>query len=101
MFIAINKQCNKKSGDEQGGVAVTEETETVVQGVAIDLFPVAVYKGRYKQQQSTLRLVEIGNHHLDDVVPVTRRNYDLGAGLEHIQMMTVQVIQNKLECLDR
>ena len=31
--------------NEQGGVAVTKETETVTQGVAVYGFPVAVYKG--------------------------------------------------------
>lgn len=85
-FVYRNKQTiQQKSGNEQRGVTVAEETETVAQGIAVDGFPVAVYKCRHKQQQSTLRLVEIGNHHLYDVVPVTRCNYDLGAGLEHIQ----------------
>ena len=101
-FVYRNKQTiQQKSGNEQGGVTVAEETEIVAQGVAVYGFPVAVYKGRHQQQQSTLRLVEIGNHYLYDVVPVTRRNYDLSACLEHIQMMTVQVIQYLLESLDR
>ena len=77
--------CRPELRNEQGGVTVAEETETVTQGIAVDGFPVAVYKGRYQQQQGALGLMEIRDHHLDDVVLVTRRNYDLGAGLEHFQ----------------
>ena len=40
----------------------------MAQGVVVDGFPVTVYKGRYKQQQGALRLMEIGHHHLYDVV---------------------------------
>ena len=42
--------CRPELRNEQGGVTVAEETETVAQGIAVDGFPVAVYKGRYKQQ---------------------------------------------------
>ena len=77
--------CRPELRNEQGGVTVAEETETVTQGIAVDGFPVAVYKGRYQQQQGALGLMEIRDHHLDDVVLVTRSNYDLSAGLEHIQ----------------
>ena len=73
----------------------------MAQGVAVDGFPVTFYKGRYKQQQGALRLMEVGNHHLNDVVLVARSNDYLGAGLEDIQAVTVQVIQDMLQGFNR
>ncbi len=73
------------SRNEQGGVTVAEETEIVAQGVTVDGFPVAVYKGRYKQQQRALRLMEVCDHHLHNMALLTRSNDYLGACLKHIQ----------------
>ena len=69
----------------------------MTQGVAVDDLPVTVYKGRHKQQQCALRLMEVGDHHLNDVVLVARSNDYLGAGLEDIQAVAVQVIQDMLQ----
>ena len=49
-FVYRNKQTmQQKSGNEQGGVTVAQEPETIVQGVAVYFFPVALYKGRHQQ----------------------------------------------------
>ena len=87
------------SGNKEGGISVTQEPKIIVKSVAVDLFPISVYKGRYQQEQGALGLVEIGYHHLHDVVLVARSYDDLGACLEHIKMMTVQVIQYILKRL--
>ena len=39
------------AGYKQGGIPVTEETETVFQCVGVDLSPVFSDKGRYQQKQ--------------------------------------------------
>ena len=80
-------------GNQQGGITVAQETEIVFQGVIVDGFPVAVYKGGNQEQKGALGLVEVGYHHFDYVVMVAGGNDDLGAGFEHIQMMAVKVIQ--------
>ena len=84
---------NLSSRNQQGGVSVTEKTETVRKGVAVYPFPVTVYKGRNQQEQSAPGLMEISYHHLDDVVFVARSYYYLCACLEYIQMMAVKIIQ--------
>ena len=86
---------------QQAAVAVAEETEVVGEGVVVYASPVAMDEGGDEQEQGALRLVEVGYHHFYYVVSVARCYYDLGTGLEHIKMMTVQIIQDILEGLYR
>ena len=73
------------SGDEQGGVAIAEETEVVSQGVVVDLVPVATHEGTHEEQERGLWLVEVGDEHTDDLIVVARTDDDLGAGVEDFE----------------
>jgi len=45
--------------------------------------PVAFYKGAYQQQQRGLRLMEVCDEHLHDMVVVAWGDDDLSAAVEH------------------
>ena len=76
-------------GYQQRRVAVAEETEVVREGVVVDLMPVALYKGTHKEQERGLRLVEIGDEHLHNLVVVAWGNDNLGAAVEDVQLVGV------------
>ena len=84
MYMGIN-HVNLRLACEDGTVSIGEKTEIMAQGVVVYLFPVAIYKGRYKQQQRALRLMEVCDHHLHNMALLTRSNDYLGACLKHIQ----------------
>ena len=84
-------------GDEQGGIAVAEETEVVRQSVVIDLAPVATHKGTHEEQERGLGLVEVRDKHTDDFVVVAWADDDLGAGVEDFEMMGIHPVSESLQ----
>ena len=66
-----------ESGNKQGGVTVTKETEIVAQCVTVDGFPVTIHKGRHQQKQGALGLMEISHQHLHNMVIVPWGNDNL------------------------
>ena len=70
----------------------------MVEGVVIDLAPVVVaHKCRHKQQQRGLRLVEVGDHALDNAVGVSWRYHQLCAAQVVAGMVTVEIGDNVLQ----
>ena len=67
------------------------------QGIVIDFSPVALYEGRYQQQQRALRLMEVGHHGLDNLVVIPRGNDNLGTGVQGLHPVAVQVVQDGLQ----
>ena len=53
--------------------------------------PISVYKGRDKQQQRALRLVEVGDEAFYDFILVAWRDDYLRAGMERGQIVSVHV----------
>ena len=84
-------------GNEQGGVAITQETEVVSQGVIIDLMPVATHKGTHEEQKCGLRLVEVCNKHTDDLIIVTRTDDDLSAGMKDLKALGIHPVGKSLQ----
>ena len=62
--------------EENRAVTVTQEAEIIGQSKVIDSMPVTFHKGRYKQQERALRLVEVGHKHIDYLEVIARNNYD-------------------------
>ena len=54
--------------------------------------PVAFYKGAYQQQQRGLRLMEVRDKHLHDMIVVAWGDDDLGAAVEHGKTMGIHPI---------
>ena len=67
----------KSLRDEERTVAIAQETEVVSKGIVIDGVPVALHESADKQQQRRLRLMEIGDEHLHDMISISWRNDDL------------------------
>ena len=82
-------------GYQQRRVAIAEETEVMGKGIVVDSAPVATDKGTDQQQESALRLMEVGDEHLYDFILVTRNDDDLRGGMERRQMMAVEPVQQR------
>ena len=83
-------------GNEQGGIAVAEETEVVGQSVVVDLTPVATHEGTHEEEERGLGLVEVRDKHTDDLVVVAWADDDLGAGVEDFEMMGIHPVGKSL-----
>lgn len=80
---------------EQTAVAIAEETEIVVEGVAVDILPsVAAHKSRDQQKQRGLRLVEVGDHATHDVIMIAWCDDDLGGGVEGIRVVAIHPVED-------
>ena len=77
--------------NEQGAVAITQKTEIVVQGMAINLVPILSHERRYEQKQRALGLVEIGNDCFYYMIVIARRNYDLRVGSKRVQIVAIEI----------
>ncbi len=84
-------------GDEQGGIAVAEETEVVGQSIVVDLAPVATHEGTHEKQERGLRLVKVRDEHTDNLVVVAWADDDLGAGVEDFEMMGIHPVSESLQ----
>ena len=69
----------------------------MTQCIIVYLFPVALHKSRNEQQEGALRLVEVGDNLLHDLVFITRGDDDLCAGVQGFHAVAVQVIENFLQ----
>ena len=54
----------------------------MTQRIIVDLMPIAFDKGTHQQQQRGLRLVEVRDEHLHDMIVVARGDDDLSAAVE-------------------
>ena len=61
---------------QQRRVAIAQETEIVCQSIIIYLMPVAFHEGTHQKKQCGLRLMEIGDEHLDNLIIIARGNDD-------------------------
>ena len=73
------------SRNEDGGIAIAQETEIVSQGIIVYLAPIAFDKGGYQQQQGALGLVEVGHYLLHYLVLITGGYDNLGTGVKGIE----------------
>jgi len=64
-------------------------------GIVVDGAPVATDKGTDQQQESALRLMEVGDEHLYDFILVTRNDDDLRGRMKRRQMMAVEPVQQR------
>ena len=79
-----------KLGYQQTTIAITEEAEVMREGVVVNRVPVAFDKGADQQQQGALRLVEVRDQHLHDLVFIARGNDDLRTAMESSLVVTVE-----------
>ena len=75
---------------QQRRVSIAQETEIVSQGVVVNGFPVSMEESAYQQQQRALRLMEIGDQRVDNLVGIAWGDDDLGAAMQSLQPMPVQ-----------
>ena len=67
------------------------------EGVIVNRVPVAFDKGADKEQEGALRLVEVRDQHLHDLVFIARGNDDLRAAMESSLVVTVEPGQDVLQ----
>ena len=70
-------------------------------GIIINPAPVTVHKRADQQQQRALRLMEVGDKHLDNLVVITRRYYYLGARMKGRQRVAVEPVAQSRKSLRR
>ena len=78
------------SWDQQRRVSIAQEAEVMSQGVVVNGFPVSMEESAYQQQQRALRLMEIGDQRIDNLVGIAWGDDDLGAAMQSLQPMPVQ-----------
>ena len=61
----------------------------MAEGIVVDLAPVALDEGTHKQEQRGLRLVEVRHQHLHYLVVIAWSDDDLGAAVEHWQVVGI------------
>ena len=84
------------SRDEQRRVAVAEKSEIVGKGIVVHPSPVAMQECAHEKEERGLRLVEIRDEHLDDVIPIAWHDDDLCGGMERGELMGIEPIDNGL-----
>ena len=97
-FVSARIVC---SGNDQTAVAIAQKTEIMGQGIIVDLPPVALDKSAHQEQQGALRLVEIGDEHLHYMELIAGDNDDLGARMESWQVVTIKIVEQRTQGLDR
>ena len=86
--------------EEELGVAIGQETETVLHSIVIHAAPLIIAdKSGYQKQQCGLRLVEVGDHAAHDAVLEAGSDHQLGAAHVAVGMVLVQVIDDVLQRL--
>ena len=69
--------------------------------IIVNLLPVALEESTHQEQERTLRLMEIGDQHLHNLILIARSNDNLRAGMESFQTVAVQIIDDCLDSLHR
>ena len=81
--------------EEELGVAIGQETETVLHSIVIHAAPLIIAnKSGYQKQQCGLWLVEVGDHAAHDAVLETGSDHQLGATHVAVGMVPVQVVDD-------
>ena len=82
------------SGQEEAAVAVAEEAELVVEGIAVAVFPGFTYQSGHQQQECAFGLVEIGYKTTDNMVFVARRYHQLGVAVKVVKVIVVHPLEH-------
>lgn len=86
-----------KSGDEEGGVAVAEEAVVGGEGVVVDAMPIVADESPDEEEEGAVRLVEIGDESLDDLVGIAGLYHDLGLAVELVGLRGVEVADDGVD----
>lgn len=87
--------------NQQRRITIAQETEVVSQGVVVHFPPVAMEEGTDEEEKSALRLMEIGDKHLHNLVLIAGGNDDLRAGVQRLQTVAVEIVDDGLYRLRR
>ena len=66
----------------------------MAEGIVVDAAPVAMNEGADQKQQGALRLVEIGDEHLHNLVFITWGDDNLRAAVKDLLMITVEPFED-------
>lgn len=69
--------------------------------IIVNLLPIALEESTHQKQERALRLMEIGNQHLHNLILIARSNDNLRAGMESLQAVSVKIIDDCLDSLHR
>ena len=69
--------------------------------IIVNLLPIALEESTHQEQERTLRLMEIGDQHLHNLILIAWSNDNLRAGMESLQAVAVQIIDDCLDSLHR
>ena len=69
----------------------------MTKGIVINRVPIAADKRAHQQQQSRLRLVEIGDQLIHDMECITGFDHDLRLGMERLLTRLIQIIKESLQ----
>ena len=69
--------------------------------IIVNLLPIALEESTHQKQERTLRLMEIGDQHLHNLILIARSYDNLRAGMESLQAVAVQIIDDCLDSLHR
>ena len=82
--------------NEQRRIAIAEESEIVGNVIVVHPSPVAMQACAYQKEERGLRLVEIRDEHLDDMITIAWHDDDLSGGMERGELMGIEPIDNSL-----
>ena len=71
------------------------------QSIVVHFLPVAMEEGTDEEEKSTLRLMEIGDKHLHNLILIAGGNDDLRAGVQSLQTIAVEIVDDGLYRLRR
>ena len=94
----MNEPCSISLHLQQTTVAVTQESEIVSESVVVNAVPVIADERRNQQKQSALRLVEVGNQIIDNLVLVAWRNHYTSAGRKFLVSKLMKQINYLTKC---
>ena len=66
----------------------------MAEGVVVDAAPVTMDEGADQEQKGALRLVEIGDEHLHNLVFIARGDDNLRAAVKYVLMVAVEPVED-------
>ena len=87
-------------GNQERGIAIAQEAEVVRQGIVVNLVPIALDKGTHEQQQCRLRLMEVGDQHLHNLIVIARSNDNLRTRMQYLKTADIHPCGQTSQCLN-
>ena len=80
--------------NEQRTVSIAQEAEVMSQRIIIYSPPVSMQESTYEQEQCALRLMEIGDEHIHNLIFIARHNDYLRGEMYRVHIIGIHILED-------